>query len=188
MDHSIRSRVDTQPPPEKVPIWVTILAFAALFVFFVLLGIGLYRLKEKRIAVGNAAPSFSLTSFDGNSFDNEKLDGKIVVLHFWASWCAPCEGEARLIENAWRQFDDRDDIVFLGISHADSEKEALTFIDENKITYANGSDTNAVIADAFQIQGVPETVILDRDGLIAYIQIGPFLSTESLVESIENIY
>ena len=188
MDHSIRSRVDTQPPPEKVPVWVTVLAFTVLFVFFVLLGIGLYRLKEKNISVGHAAPAFSLTSYDGNAFTNEKLNGKIVVMHFWASWCTPCEGEALLVENAWRQFDDRSDVVFLGISHADSEKEALDFIEENKITYPNGSDTKTIIADAFQIQGVPETIILDRDGIIAYIQIGPFLSTESLVEIVENIY
>ena len=188
MDHSIRSRVDTQPPPEKVPLWVTILAFTVLFVFFVLLGIGLYKLKEKQITVGKSAPEFSLVSYDGSLFDNEKLSGKIVVLHFWASWCTPCEGEALLVENAWRQFDERNDIVFLGISHAESEKEALTFIDENKITYPNGSDTKAVIADAFQIQGVPETIILDRDGTIAYIQIGPFLSTDSLVDIITTIY
>jgi cytochrome c biogenesis protein CcmG, thiol:disulfide interchange protein DsbE len=187
MDHSIRSRVDTQPPPEKVPVWVVVLSFTVLLVFFIVIGIGLYKLKEKPVIVGSTAPEFVLTSFDGDLYDNESLKGKIVVLHFWASWCSPCEGEALLIENAWRQFDDKRDIIFLGVSQADTEKESMVFLNENQITYPNGSDTNTLIADAFQIRGVPETIIIDRDGNIAYIQVGPFMTADSLVDILQNM-
>jgi cytochrome c biogenesis protein CcmG/thiol:disulfide interchange protein DsbE len=188
MNHSILSRVDTQPPPEKVPIWVVVLSFTVLFVFFVLLGIGIYKVKEQQVKVGNKAPDVNLISFDGETFSNENLAGKIVVLHFWASWCQPCEEETVLMENAWRQVDDRDDIIFIGVSQADNEIETLNFLQAYKVTYPNGADTGSEIANDFQIRGIPETVIIGRDGIIAFIQIGPFLSTEAIVDMINYIY
>ncbi|MBI9049303.1 MAG: TlpA family protein disulfide reductase [Anaerolineaceae bacterium] len=188
MKRFISTRVDTQPAPAGVPVWVIIISFLLLISFLILIGIGLYHAQPRQLIIGQSAPDFSLVSFDGQLYNKDVLAGKIVILHFWASWCGPCENEAVLIENTWRRINDKADVLILGIDHADTEDDALQFLQENRITYPNGADKKSLIADAYRINGVPQTVILDRTGKIAFIQIGPFLSADSLIEIIEGIY
>lgn len=136
-----------------------------------LLGWGLKRAQAGPIESG-LAPNFSLTGFDGRSVTLSELRGQVVVINFWASWCPPCREEAAYLEQTWRKYDGQG-VVFIGVDYADTEKEALAYIDEFDITYLNGPDIGTRISQTYNIQGVPETFFVDKNGNLRGVHIGP---------------
>ena len=121
--------------------------------------------------VGQPAPTFNLTLFDGSVLRLEEQRGKVAFVNFWASWCVPCREEAPALEAASRAYRPRD-VVFIGINIQDKEPDARAFVDEFDITYANGIDHGSRIAMDYGVYGIPETFIIDRAGRITYKQIG----------------
>ncbi len=123
------------------------------------------------------APDFTLTGFDGRAVTLSQLRGQVVVVNFWASWCPPCREEAAYLEQTWRKYQGQG-VVFIGVDWVDTEKEALAYIDEFDITYLNGPDLGTRIAQAYRIQGVPETFFVDKTGKLRGVHIGPLKSPE----------
>jgi cytochrome c biogenesis protein CcmG/thiol:disulfide interchange protein DsbE len=171
----------------KLPVWVILLSFTLLLGILALVGWSLQHAHQDPVSIGQDAPDFQLTTFDGQQFNPSDVSGKIIVVNFWASWCAPCKDEAALLENAWQRLSPRGDILFLGIDYVDTEPEAREFLQTNQISYPNGADKGTRIADAFRIAGVPETFIINPDGKIAFIKIGPFLSADELIQIIDHL-
>jgi len=132
--------------------------------------------------IGDPAPGFSLTSFDGTEFTSDALRGQVVVLNFWASWCSPCREEAPALQAVWQEVQD-EGVVFLGATYRDAKSASQEFIDTFGITYQNGIDTQGQISRAYGVTAVPETYIIDRDGNIAWIHIGA-LDAETLSQEI----
>jgi cytochrome c biogenesis protein CcmG/thiol:disulfide interchange protein DsbE len=161
--------------------WIAVLGLLALLAF------GLQRAQRGPVVVGKTAPEFNLTSFDGQTFTSNSLQGKVVVLNFWASWCKPCEQEAGFLEEAWQSYKDRGDVVFFGIDYADTEPEALKFIQKFGVTYPNGPDLGTRHAQLYRITGVPETYIIGRDGKLAFRKFSPFLSTVEIQNAIDPL-
>jgi cytochrome c biogenesis protein CcmG/thiol:disulfide interchange protein DsbE len=162
--------------PFTSPKWGRMLAWGGLLALLLIVGLGLIRTQEGPVRVGQDAPGFVLTTFDGEQIHSADLDGKVVVLNFWASWCKPCEREAADLETAWRFYQSRDDILFLGVDYVDTESEAMVYLEKFDITYPNGPDLRTAISQSFRIRGVPETYIVGKDGVLAHAQIGPFTS------------
>lgn len=119
--------------------------------------------NEQHITEGQPVPDFTLTTFDGDEIRLSDLRGQIVVINFWASWCGPCHTEADILQEVSEAYAD-DGVVLLGLAYRDIPESALDFIDRYAITYANGDGTE--IADAYGVQGVPETFIIGPDGRI----------------------
>lgn len=189
----------TQPspevPPQKkhVPVWAQVLVWIGVIALFGVVALGLRRTQQGTVQVGETAPDFTLTTFPG--YDHEgasqvklsDLKGKIVVINFWASWCKPCEQEANDLEEAWRIYQPEGDVVFLGVDYVDTEPEALGYLEKFDITFTNGADLGTRISQAFRIKGVPETYFIDRDGVIYYIQVGPFQSLSQITSVIDSL-
>jgi cytochrome c biogenesis protein CcmG/thiol:disulfide interchange protein DsbE len=173
--------------PSRRPPWGRILAWAALLALMALVGFQLLNKQSGPIQIGQPAPDFSLTSFDGEQFTLSELKGKVVLINFWASWCKPCEQEASDLEAAWRTYEPRGDVVFLGVDWTDTETNAMEYLSRFDITYPNGPDLGTRISQAYRTTGVPETYIVDRDGNLAYIKISPFLSLQEILSVIDPL-
>ncbi len=159
-------------------------AYAVVLALLGLLAWGLIKVRAGPLQSG-LAPDFTLTSFDGQTVTLSELHGQVVVINFWASWCPPCREEAAYLEQTWRKYQDNG-VVFIGVDYVDTEKEALAYIDEFDLTYLNGPDVATRISQAYNIQGVPETFFVAKNGELRGVHIGP-LYPPQLEEKIDEL-
>ncbi|HEY4413488.1 MAG TPA: redoxin domain-containing protein [Gaiellaceae bacterium] len=114
--------------------------------------------------IGGPAPNFTLRRINATGkLDLASLRGKPVVINFWASWCVPCKGEAKLLEQAWRQYRSQG-VVFVGVDYHDVTSDARTFMSHHGITYPIVQDGSGMTGDEYGLTGVPETYFVDRSG------------------------
>ncbi len=161
-----------------------VIAFATIMTLLGLLAWGLKKAQAGPVEKG-MAPDFSITGFDGRTVTLSELRGQVVIINFWASWCPPCREEAAYLEETWRKYEGLG-VVFIGVDWVDTEKEALAYIAEFDITYINGPDLGTRIADLYNIQGVPETFFVAKNGELRGVHIGP-LKSPQLDEKIEEL-
>lgn len=177
----------SSPPtasPVRRPRWGVVVVWVSLLGLLALLGTGLIRSQQGPINVGSRIPDFSLTTFDGQTYNTADLRGQVILINFWASWCEPCEEEAAELEQAYQGYRDRG-VVFLGVNYVDTQPEALAYLDRFGITYANGPDLGTEISQAFRMRGVPETYIVDRQGILVSRKIGPYSSVSEIEAALE---
>lgn len=158
------------------PAWGRVLVWVGVLSLLVILALGLKRTQTGPVGVGQRVPDFTFTTFEGQVYRLAELKGKVVLVNFWASWCKPCEQEAPDLEAAWRYYQPRGDVVFLGVDYVDTEPEAKAYLQKFDITYPNGPDLGTRISQAFRIQGVPESYVIDRQGILRHMQYGIFPS------------
>jgi cytochrome c biogenesis protein CcmG/thiol:disulfide interchange protein DsbE len=183
MSENTEIGVDAPAPKSRwgqVARWVAVLLVVGLIA---LLGWGVVKAANGPRDSG-MAPDFSLTGFDGRTVTLSQLrggtspsGGQVVIVNFWASWCPPCREEAAYLERTWRKYEGKG-VMFIGVDWVDTEKEALAYIKEFDITYLNGPDLGTRIAQAYRIQGVPETFFVDKTGRLRGVKIGPLSAPE----------
>lgn len=116
------------------------------------------------VELGTAAPAFSAPLLTGDGeLSLAELEGKPVVLNFWASWCGPCKNEAPILREAERRFGDQ--IVFIGVNIKDARTDADAFVEEwelNELVHIR--DEGDVIYEDYGLTGQPETFFIDSEG------------------------
>lgn len=153
-------------------IWIVMLAVLGLSAY------GLVRTNATRPEAGQKAPGFTMSFFNGYEWEGQEqvslddLQGNVVIVNFWASWCVECRLEADLLEQTWRRYQDQG-VIFVGIAYSDVEPNAKEYLREFNVTYPNAPDLRTAISADYEITGVPETFFIDRDGVIQHVQIGP---------------
>lgn len=171
------TEVPAEPATKKGIRWTHVVIWALALGFLGLLGWGLLNVNAPRPEAGQVAPDFEMAFFNGYDWQDKpvaslsEMEGKVVVLNFWASWCVECRLEADLLEQASRQYGD--DVVFVGVAYVDAEPRSLDYLAEFGITYPNAPDLRSAISDQYEITGVPETFFIGKDGSIAQVVIGP---------------
>jgi cytochrome c biogenesis protein CcmG/thiol:disulfide interchange protein DsbE len=167
--------------------WGRLLAWLGLIALLALLFFGLLKAQRGQMKVGEKAPNFTLTSFDGQTYNLADLKGKVVLVNIWASWCKPCEQEAADLETAWRTYQPLGEVIFLGVAWTDTDKKSLEYLQKFEITYPNGPDLGTRIYQAYRATGVPETYIIDRNGILAYVKISPFESPAEIRQAVDEV-
>lgn len=143
---------------------------------------------------GRPAPDVTLTTFDGNTVELADLKGSIVVVNFWAEWCAPCKEEMPAFQELYEQtMATGEPVVILGVNlKSDRDVNALKLLDDLGITYITGPDEggddplHGPIQQAFGIpDSYPATLFIRPDGVIDTLRIGP-MDFEELRERVKH--
>lgn len=184
-EHPADAAAPVAATKRAVRIWQAIFIGVPLL-FLVLLAVRLWQTNTSEQRAAGDAPSFTFTTFEGETISLADLRGKGVVLNFWASWCDPCREEAALLEQTWQQ-EQANGIVFLGLDYLDQEPAAKAYLAEYQVTYPNGPDLQSKAARDYGIKGVPETFFISPDGKIAFMVIGPIVNESQMEQGLSKI-
>ncbi len=155
-----------------------------MLIFLIVAGIGIIVLLQTkdssfdlsgtpRVTKGVPAPAFSLPGLDGNMVNLDDYKGKIVLLNIWATWCPPCVAEMPSMEKLYQELKEENfEILAVSIDVSGSNVVA-PFMKKHRLSFPALTDTQGTIKDLYQTTGVPESFILDKDGIIAEKVIGP---------------
>lgn len=121
--------------------------------------------------VSRPAPDFTLQSLSGERVTLSGYRGRPVVLNFWASWCGPCRQEAPLFHDLAARTDG--DVAVVGVLFQETnEANARAFVRANGLTYPNLSDPGADTGIRYAVSGIPQTVFIDRSGVVQFVDRG----------------
>ena len=136
--------------------------------------------------IGRPAPDFALRTLDGARLVRlSSLRGQVVVINFWASWCAACREEHPALIATWQRYRDQG-VILLGIDFQDRKSDAVGFMKEMGADWPILEDPGGRAALAFGVYGVPETYFVGPDGIVRYKKIGAS-SYELLTDQIEQL-
>ena len=120
----------------------------------------------------DAAPQFGLDLFQGGRVELAQLDGMIVFLDFWASWCAPCRQEAPELGEVYREYQGRP-VEFLGVNIWDDSSAAQDYLILFDVPYPNGRDADGTVAIDYGVRGIPEKFFIGPSGSVLKKFVGP---------------
>lgn len=126
-----------------------------------------------RAAKGQPAPDFSLTDLKGQMWQLSQLRGKVVFINFWATWCPPCIQEMPSMEALKKKMEGRD-FQMLAIMYNDRPEMGQSFMNKEGYTFPALIDADSLVARQYGLTGVPETFIIDTEGILREKFIGPY--------------
>lgn len=132
-----------------------------------------------------SAPAFEVKTLDGKTASLKAMKGHPVVINFFASWCPPCRAEAQGIQRAYAAFKGRG-VRFIGIAVQDEPQDVKEFIKEFNWGFPVSIDENGELMNAYGVYGMPKTIVVDRQGIIAYERLGA-ISEEDLTAQIRKV-
>ena len=135
---------------------------------------------------GQSAPDFQLKDLDGQDISLSSLRGKPVLLNFWATWCPPCRAEMPYLQQIYEEWSDKG-LVLLAIDIGESSARVKEFLEANNLSLSVPLDTNQIVAQKYNITGIPTTYLIDKDGIIQSIKIGSFQSKEEIEAEIRRV-
>jgi peroxiredoxin len=127
------------------------------------------------VAAGKKAAPFKLTDLQGDLVSMADLHGKVVFLNIWATWCAPCREEMPSMEKLYERLQGDKGFVMLAISQdTSSREEVMAYVKKHGYHFDVLLDPKNAVAEAYNVSGVPETFIIDREGRIVAHHSGAF--------------
>lgn len=134
---------------------------------------------SQSLKVGANAPDFSLQiQQDGKASDKivtlNSYKGKVLFLHFWATWCPPCKVELPHMESLAKKLASQGDkakMEFLAVCISDTQKDLTSFMQKNGYTFPSALDEPGLVAMKYGIQGVPTSILISPEGKILKIQV-----------------
>lgn len=120
---------------------------------------------------GESAPDFALASSTGKNVRLKELRGQVVLLNFWASWCGPCRQEMPLLDDIYKKYS-KLGFVILGINVEQDNSKAKTYLHDVPVTFPILYDPKNELTKTYNVNAMPTTVIIDRNGKVRYIHAG----------------
>jgi len=132
-------------------------------------------------AIGSAAPDFTLKSGTGKNLKLSEHRGEVVMINFWATWCGPCRQEMPLLNRIHEKYR-KAGFTLLGVNIDDNSANALAMAKKLGVTFPILFDAEKRISRLYDVDGMPSTVLIDRDGKVRYIHRGYRAGYEDLYE------
>ena len=128
---------------------------------------------------GEQAPDFELTTLDGEPIRLSELQGKKVILNFWATWCPPCKAEMPHMQNFYEDYAESEnvEIVAVNLTSGDREASVEEFVKDYGLTFPIPMDVEGEVGQKFQAVTIPTSYIIDTNGLIQHKIVGPMDET-----------
>ena len=134
--------------------------------------VALKQLDLMKPARAKLAEDFTLPTPAGGSFRLSEQRGKVVLVNFWATWCPPCLEEMPAMERLWRRHKDAG-FVLVAISLDTDPKKVPPFVSARKFSFPIALDPKMGVAEKYGVRALPSSFVLDRDGTVAGIALGP---------------
>lgn len=126
---------------------------------------------EAALGIGGTdtpAPDFAVTTLEGEVIRLSELRGQVVLVNFWATWCAPCRLEMPGFQKVWEDYRDRG-VVILGLSVDRGDRSQVErWVGDRQITYPIGFATGQVVRAYGGANVLPTSLLIDRDGRIVH--------------------
>jgi peroxiredoxin len=130
--------------------------------------------QSPSVAAGKLAANFTLKDLKGDEISLASLRGKVVFLNVWATWCAPCREEMPSIESLYKNFKGNGGFVVLAVSQDTDGSSVRPFVEQNHLQFTVLLDPRNEVGELYDVNGIPETFIIGRDGRIVAHHVGPY--------------
>ncbi|MCH8195547.1 MAG: TlpA family protein disulfide reductase [Chloroflexi bacterium] len=135
--------------------------------------------------VGRLAPNFRLERPDGGTVVLSDLRGKPIFLNFWATWCGPCRFEMPEIQAMHERLGD--ELVVLAVDKQESSGDVVNFFEELGLTFDAVIDDGNKVSAKYRLFGLPSTYIIDAEGVVQAVKVGPFANQDDLNNSLKKV-
>ncbi len=125
----------------------------------------------RQALVGLAAPEVKVRTAGDDKFLLSKQRGKVVVMEFWATWCPPCCRALPILEAVTESFS-KSDVVFIAVNEKEEQDKVKSFLSEKSLNVRVGFDADGEVSQRYRVVGIPQTVVIGRDGKIKSIHTG----------------
>jgi len=123
------------------------------------------------IAPATAAPDFTLHAMGGPNLRLKEQRGRVVMVNFWATWCAPCRQEMPHLNRLYEKYRGAG-FVLLGVNVDDDTSKAADVVAKLGVTFPVLLDTEKSVSKLYDVSTMPSTMIIDRDGKVRYVHRG----------------
>lgn len=128
-------------------------------------------------ATNSAAPDFTLRGADGRNVRLDELRGQVVLVNFWATWCGPCREEMPRLETLYEKYR-KSGFVLLGVNVDDDPRIALATAAKLNVSFPVLLDTDKKVSKLYDLNTMPSTIVIDRDGKMRFLTRGFHAGTE----------
>lgn len=155
---------------KKARLWMRSII---LTVFIVAVAYTLFQTlnQDKVVAEGDMAPVFELENLEGGTVALEDLRGKGVMLNFWGSWCEPCKDEMPDMNAVHEQ--NLQGVEIVAVNIGESPYIVNNFVDRYEVTFPILLDRDKEVTDAYSVNDIPSTFLIDEHGEIVKKIVGP---------------
>jgi cytochrome c biogenesis protein CcmG, thiol:disulfide interchange protein DsbE len=130
--------------------------------------------KYEPLVIGMMAPDFSLPDLQGKTQRLSTYRGKVVFLNFWATWCKPCKEEMPSMQVLWENLKNQDFMMLaVSMDRVTTKKDIPSFVETLKLSFPILTDSWGQTDKRYKLMGVPETYIIDQNGVLREKVIGP---------------
>ncbi len=120
---------------------------------------------------GQPAPDFALKSSTGENMRLSEYRGDVVMINFWATWCGPCRQEMPLLDELYSRYQ-RVGFNLLGVNIDDDSRRAMDMIEDLGVNFPVLFDARKEVSKLYDVDAMPVTVIVDRQGTVRYVHHG----------------
>jgi len=175
--------------PQRRIAYIIILTLGLVWIFVSADGSGVSTSgKISAPQQGFLAPDFELKTLEGETVRLSDLRGQAVLINLWATWCPPCRAEMQSIEEVYQEYKDQGLIILaVNMTNQDDYSAVMPFVKAQGLTFPILLDEKGEVGRSYQLQSLPSSYFIRRDGIIHEVVIGGPMAEALLRTRIENI-